>query len=477
MTSLSQDLLTQYQREFADNHELDPETFLANQSDASAIDSLPALILLDIQLRLEQGLPVRLEERLQGFKKAMKKAADVAATLAYTRSVNPAEEATVAMGEATQAPLVKKTLPLPDATERLPEILGDQRFEPLELLGQGSFGSVYLARDKELHRLVACKISHEANSPEQGFIHEARVMAGLDHPNIVPVHDVFRTVDGRVAIISKYIAGSTLRETMDLRRLGFSQVARMLADVADALHYAHLHGVFHRDIKPGNILLDEQGKPFVSDFGLALKLNTPDGIPRLAGTPSYMSPEQARGDGNLVDGRSDIYSLGVVMYEMLTGSLPFSGCGPELLERIIRQEVMPPRSLDKQIPLALEKVCVQAMAKHISDRFATALDLANALKACCTYTPEPFDLSNVQLPPALVELQEELAKNVHDVWARQRINEGWEYGNYRDDMRKIHPDLVPYEQLSEGEKDYDRKTAEGTLKTILKLGFQIHPPK
>jgi serine/threonine protein kinase/formylglycine-generating enzyme required for sulfatase activity len=259
------------------------------------------------------------------------------------------------------------------------------RYRITGTLGRGGFGFVYQAYDDDLRRNVAIKVPHRhrISKPEDidAYLGEARVLASLDHPNIVPIHDFGRTDDGSCFIVSKFIEGSDLAKTIATARPTFARSAELVASVAEALHYAHLHRLVHRDIKPGNILLDTTGKAFVTDFGLALKEDDFGKESTLAGTPAYMSPEQARSEGHRVDGRSDIFSLGVVFYEMLTGRRPFRGeSWEQLLEQIITLEVRPPRQVDDSVPKELERICLKALAKRVTDRQATAKDLADELR-------------------------------------------------------------------------------------------------
>lgn len=245
--------------------------------------------------------------------------------------------------------------------------IGRYRIE--KLLGKGGFGLVYLAQDEQLNRPVAVKVPHARliSKPEdaEAYLAEARTVANLDHPNIVPVHDAGSTDDCPCYVVSKYVEGTDLATKIKQYRFKYRESVELVATVADALHYAHKQGLVHRDVKSANILIGNDGKPYIVDFGLALREENIGKGPNYTGTPAYMSPEQARGEGHRVDGRSDIFSLGIVLYELLTGRLPFRGeTLADLMEQVTTYEPRPLLQYDEKLPKELQRICFKALSKR-----------------------------------------------------------------------------------------------------------------
>lgn len=253
-------------------------------------------------------------------------------------------------------------------------------------LGEGAFGAVYEANDPEINRRVAIKIAKVAagcsEEVKENFRSEARKAASLKHSNIVTVFDVGTSSEHGLFIVTELVEGSTLRDLIRSSTLTADQAVRLVGQVASALSAAHRHGLVHRDIKPANILVDHDGNAMVTDFGLALpdqEQATQRGV--VSGTVQYMSPEQIRGDAHLLDGRSDIWSLGVVLYECLTGKRPFGpGDFEQLKEEIQYREPKPLRQHDDRLPESLEKICNRCLSKNVSDRYSTAIDLKRDLQ-------------------------------------------------------------------------------------------------
>lgn len=271
------------------------------------------------------------------------------------------------------------------AMGELPRPFG--QYELLEEVGRGGMGVVYKARQQGLDRTVAIKMilaSHLASPEHRRRFHaEAKAAARLRHPHIVHIHEVGH-LHGQDYFAMEYIEGESLACRLARENLDVDTAVRLVGTVARAVEHLHGQGIVHRDLKPLNILLDGEDRPYVSDFGLA-KVFAPDteitatGV--IAGSPPYMAPEQAAGRKSEVGPAADIYSLGAILYELLTGRPPFREENPaETLWQVLTREPTPPRGLNPQIPRGLELICMKCLAKSPSDRYRSAGDLAEDLE-------------------------------------------------------------------------------------------------
>jgi serine/threonine protein kinase len=267
------------------------------------------------------------------------------------------------------------------------------KFLLLERVGHGAVGIVYKAQQTELGRTVALKAMQtedEAN-PEavSRFLHEARAAARLKHPNVVPIHEVGEH-EGSHYFTMDYMDGPSLRALADEKKLPVARALEVVRDVARAIHFAHVQGIIHRDLKPSNILLDAGGRVYVSDFGLAKDVGR-EGMTEsgdVLGTPAYMSPEQARGHAKFVDARSDVYSIGAVLYHLLTGRPPFTGESTiQVILAVMGTDPLPPRRLVPAIPVDAETICLTAMEKAPVRRYSTAAAMADDIDRFLTREP------------------------------------------------------------------------------------------
>src|SRR5436309_2562312 len=285
-----------------------------------------------------------------------------------------------------------------DEAVRAAELLGELGdYELLEEIGHGGQGVVFRARQKSLNRIVALKViglgQWASKAHLKRFRREAEAAASLEHPGIVPIHEVSER-DGSCYFSMKFIEGGQLDEIVRREPMPIRQAAELIAKVARTVHYAHEHGILHRDIKPGNILLDANGEPHLTDFGLARLLESESTVTRtleVLGTPSYMAPEQAAGNNPATAGltsATDIYGLGAVLYQLLTGHPPFAGGTTyETVRLVLETEPRQPRLSNPKIDRELSTICLKCLEKDPKHRYSSALTLAEDLEHWLRHEP------------------------------------------------------------------------------------------
>jgi serine/threonine protein kinase/HEAT repeat protein len=364
------------------------ESYLKPLPELGTADDLPVdLILAEYQMRRQAGaagdvgdyakrFPRQADELRQRIQQADLEASAAALPDHRASTVPPgqAKGETVRQAGGTSGPTA------------LPEQFG--RYRILKCLGKGGMGSVYLAHDPQLDRQVALKEPHfsSGDGPQvlERFAREARAAATIDHPNICPVYDV-GVHDGVHYVTMAYIEGRPLSELVrDGKPLPPRPAAAVVRKLALALAEAHRHGVIHRDLKPSNVMVNRRKEPVIMDFGLARRVNKDDErltkAGAVLGTPAYMPPEQVSGDVQAMGPACDVYSLGVMLYEMLTGRPPFQGQLASVFAQILTREPEPPSKLRPGLDPDLEAICLKAMAKKPKDRFTSMDEMADALE-------------------------------------------------------------------------------------------------
>lgn len=257
------------------------------------------------------------------------------------------------------------------------------RFRLIEQIGRGATSTVWKASDDELGREIALKIPHREGIVDSGrFVREARLTAQLRHPHIVQVYEAGQT-DGLVYLVSELITGSSLEQRLNEGPLSVKDAVTLLIQITDALAYSHRKRIIHRDLKPQNVLIDDAGQPHITDFGLARSSGRDEGVVtksgEMLGTPAYMAPEQATGDSRSADARTDIYSVGVIMFQMLTRELPFRGTLNSVVYQIVHSQPPAPQLRNSAIPTDLNTICLKCLEKEPQNRFQSAEELRDEL--------------------------------------------------------------------------------------------------
>lgn len=364
------------------------EEFLPKVDPADVPQFLRSLLRVEVELLEKEGQNVTAESFAERFEEYGEVVAEVLrshAAKSGNRATKTREVRTFSLRDAS---IDTSFIEIPVSSKKLkqaPKQLG--RFKILKVLGEGAFGTVYHAHDPQLDREVALKVPRagvlETQEDIDRFLQEARAVADLRHAHVCPIYD-FGKIDDEYFIVMAYIAGKPLSSVLvGGRKIADHKIAAVIRKISFALEAAHKLGVVHRDLKPANIMIDKQGDPVVMDFGLARRMTgdeaqlTHSGA--ILGTPAYMPPEQAKGNSNAVGPQSDVYSLGVILYELLCGQRPFSGSVAEVFASILHREPPPPSTHRSNVDPQLEAICLKAIAKQPNDRYASMAALAETL--------------------------------------------------------------------------------------------------
>ncbi len=368
------------QRQWRRGRQVSLESYLEEFPELGSPGDVSAdLIQAEYEVRRQFGAPLTLEDYVRRFPH---QAGELARLIAPGGSALTHHSSIAASSRSSSR--VQRSEETPG---QLPEQFG--RYRIIKRLGQGGMGSVYLAQDTHLERPVALKVPdfghHEGPEARRRFLEEARTAATLDHPYLCPVYDAGE-IDGQLYLTMAYIEGQSLAALSGEEGWPQRQVAALVGKLAVALQQAHTQKVVHRDLKPANVMIKTTGKrrePVIVDFGLARRDNPQDQrltrSGQIMGTLGYMAPEQIRADLKEIGPACDIYALGVILYELLTGRLPFNGSGLAVAGQILTQAPLPPSTHRSDLDPALEAICLKAMAKAVGDRYTSMAELAAAL--------------------------------------------------------------------------------------------------
>lgn len=364
----------QYEAAWRAGRSPDIDAHLAQTPEPLRTKLFKELLISDLECRFHQGESIDIAFYTTRFPD---RNAQIEAIVSKFRSAKPAEV------EKRWETIDSRSDRASTVQSEGPRQCGQYRI--LKEIARGGMGIVYCAHDTKLQRTVALKMILDRNLASeqavQRFYEEAEAAAGLDHPGIVPVFDVGKQ-DGHHYYAMGFVEGPTLADELQNRQYEMRQAAQLIAEIAEAVHYAHENGVVHRDLKPGNILLTSDGQPRITDFGLAKRTDRPSQLTmagQILGTPGYMAPEQAAGGSDQAGPAVDVYALGAILYHLLTGHPPFR-TELDALVRVLEQDPVPPRVLNRRVPRDLNTICMKCLSKNPSHRYESALQLADDLR-------------------------------------------------------------------------------------------------